>query len=39
MDGMEIIVAEDLEGAIEGASIDYQNGWLRKGFEVTPVYN
>ncbi len=36
---MDIIVSEDLDGAIKGAKIDYSNSFFRKGFEVTPTFS
>lgn len=36
-DNIDIIISEDLEGAIKGANIEYIEGWLKKGFEVTPI--
>jgi Fe-S cluster assembly iron-binding protein IscA len=36
---MDIIVSEDLEGAIKGAKIDYSNSLFKKGFEVTPIFS
>jgi Fe-S cluster assembly iron-binding protein IscA len=36
---MDIIVSEDLEGAIKGAKIDYSNSLFKKGFEVVPTFS
>lgn len=38
VEGFEVIVSEDLVGAIEGAEIDYKNGVFKKGFEVVPKF-
>jgi len=37
-EGIDIIVSEELEGAIKGADIDYSTNFFKKGFEVTPRY-
>lgn len=34
VEGIDLIVSEDLEGAIENAEIDYASGLFKKGFEV-----
>lgn len=38
VEGFDLIVSDELEGAIKGAEIDYTNGVFRKGFEVVPKY-
>jgi len=35
---MEIIVSEDIKGAVKGLKIDYKEGFFRKGFEVEPLF-
>jgi len=37
-DGIDIIVSEELEGAMKGADINYSTNFFKKGFEVTPKY-
>lgn len=39
VDGIDLIVSDELEGAIKGAEIDYTNGVFRKGFEVVAKFN
>ena len=39
VDGIEIIVSDEIEGAIKGAQIDYSSSFFMKGFEVTPIYS
>lgn len=39
VDGFDLIVSDELEGAIRGAEIDYQNGVFRKAFVVEAKYN
>lgn len=39
VEGIDLIVSDELEGAIKGAEIDYTNGVFRKGFEVVPKFN
>jgi len=39
VEDMDIIVSEDLEGAIKGVKIDYSNGLFKKGFEVEPTFS
>ena len=36
-DGIDIIVSEDLEGAMKGMKIDYNPSFFKKGFEVIPI--
>jgi hypothetical protein len=36
---MDIIVSEDLDGAMKGAKIDYSTSFFKKGFEVTPTFS
>ena len=36
VDGADIIVSEELEGALKGLKIEYSTNWLRKVFEVLP---
>jgi len=38
IDSMEIIVSEDIKGAVKGLKIDYKEGFFRKGFEVEPLF-
>lgn len=38
-EGIDIIVSDELEGAISGAEIDYLNNFFRKGFIITPKFN
>lgn len=38
VEGFDLIVSNDLEGAIKGAEIDYTNGVFRKGFEVVAKF-
>lgn len=38
IEGFDLIVSEDLTGAISGAEIDYRNGVFKKGFEVVPKF-
>lgn len=38
VDGFDLIVSEDLVGAINGAEIDYKNGVFKRGFEVAPKF-
>lgn len=39
VEGMDIIVSEDLDGAMKGAKIDYSTSFFKKGFEVTPTFS
>jgi Fe-S cluster assembly iron-binding protein IscA len=39
VEGMDLIVSEDLDGAIKGAKIDYSNSFFKKGFEVIPTFS
>lgn len=39
VEGIDLIVSDELEGAIKGAEIDYTNGVFRKGFEVVAKFN
>lgn len=39
VEGFDLIVSDELEGAIKGAEINYANGVFRKGFEVVPTFN
>lgn len=39
VEGINLIVSDELEGAIKGAEIDYTNGVFRKGFEVVAKFN
>lgn len=39
VEGFDLIVSDELEGAIKGAEIDYTNGVFRKGFEVVAKFN
>lgn len=39
VDGIDIIVSDELEGAIKGAQIDYSTSFFTKGFEITPIYS
>jgi len=39
VEGFDLIVSDELEGAIKGAEINYANGVCRKGFEVVPTFN
>lgn len=39
IEGIELIVSDELVGAIKGAEIDYTNGVFRKGFEVVPKFS
>lgn len=39
VDGFDLIVSDELEGAIKGAEIDYQSGIFRKGFVVDTKFN
>jgi len=39
VDGIDIIVSDELEGAIRGAEIDYSTSLFTRGFEVTPIYS
>jgi Fe-S cluster assembly iron-binding protein IscA len=38
VDGIDIIVSDELEGAIKGAKIDYSTSFFMKGFDVVPIY-
>lgn len=38
VDGIDLIVSDELEGAIKGAEIDYSTSFFTKGFEITPIY-
>lgn len=38
-EGIDIIVSDELEGAISGVEIDYTATFFRKGFEITPKFN
>ena len=38
-EGIELIVSDELEGAIKGADIDYSTNFFKKGFEVTPKFS
>ena len=38
-EGIDIIVSDDLEGAIMGAEIDYSTSFFMKGFNVTPTFS
>ncbi len=37
VDGIDIIVSDELEGAIKGAEIDYSTSLFTRGFEITPM--
>lgn len=39
VEGFDLIVSDELEGAIKGAEIDYTNGVFKKGFEVVAKFN
>lgn len=39
VEGFDLIVSDELEGAIKGAEIDYQNGVFRKGFVVEAKFS
>ncbi len=39
VEDIDIIVSDELEGAIKGAEIDYSTSFLMKGFEITPIYS
>lgn len=39
VEGIDLIVSDELEGAIKGAEIDYTNGLFKKGFEVVAQFN
>lgn len=39
VDGIDLIVSDELTGAISGAEIDYSSNFFRKGFEVTPKFS
>ena len=39
VEGIDIIVSDELEGAIKGAEIDYSTSFFTKGFEITPMYS
>lgn len=39
VDGFDLIVSDELEGAIKGAEIDYQSGVFRKGFVIDTKFN
>lgn len=39
VEGIELIVSDELVGAIKGAEIDYTNGVFKKGFEVVPKFS
>lgn len=39
VEGIDLIVSDELVGAIKGAEIDYTNGVFRKGFEVVAKFN
>ena len=38
VEGIDIIVSDELEGAISGADIDYSTNFFNKGFEITPKF-
>ena len=38
VDGVDLIVSEELEGAMKGLKINYSTHWLNKGFEVLPEF-
>lgn len=39
VEGIDLIVSDELIGAIKGAEIDYTNGVFKKGFEVVPKFS
>ena len=39
IENFDLIVSDELEGAIKGAEIDYKNTLFKKGFEVYPKFN
>lgn len=39
VEGIELIVSDEVEGAIKSAEIDYTSGFFKKGFEVIPKFN
>lgn len=39
VEGIDIIVSEELEGAVKGAEVDYQTGFFKKGFEIKPLFS
>lgn len=39
VEGVDIIVSDELEGAIKGAEIDYSTSFFTKGFNITPIYS
>jgi len=38
VDNLDIIVSEDLNGAVKGLKVDYKEGFFKKGFEVAPLF-
>jgi len=38
VEGLNIIVDEDIENAVEGLSIDYKEGLFKKDFQISPLY-
>ncbi len=38
-EGIDIIVSDELEGAISGVEIDYSTNFFKRGFEITPKFN
>lgn len=39
VDGIDLIVSDELDGAIKGAEINYASGIFKKGFEVIPKFS
>lgn len=39
VEDLDIIVSDELEGAIKGAEIDYQSGVFRKGFVINAKFS
>ena len=37
VEGIDIIVSDDLDGILKGAEIDYSTSFFMKGFDVTPI--
>jgi Fe-S cluster assembly iron-binding protein IscA len=38
IEGIDIIISDDLEGAIKGAKIDYSTSFFMRGFDIIPIY-
>jgi Fe-S cluster assembly iron-binding protein IscA len=37
VEGIDIIVSDDLDGILKGAEIDYSTSIFMRGFDVTPI--